>query len=745
MAARALVGYLVGYEGTNIFRIWIPRRRIVIRTRDVTFDELKQYDPRLPFLEEVLTEATPRRQITVEIPHYTPERNTSGSQDSEDSDSETEMDADLPENPTPQITEVEDGEEMDEFFDTTDLAELQQQLPTPGDTPERNLPDAPESVENREPRQKESSEEVHLPRHEISSDVNPRNIIEGSRTRRKRREAYLSEISQPFELMGIRSAYTTAMESGKLRIHRDHLPKEPSNWWQMLKHSYRSQWLDAVKLEYDTLLDLNTFRQVPIPKDNQVVPITWKFVYKFDTDGYLVKFKARLCVRGDLQKLTLDDTYAATLAAKAFRALMAITATFELTAMQWDVTNAFCQAELDEVVYIECPPGHGRPGFCLRLLKPLYGLRRSPRMWYREISGALREFGLTCVQEDMCVFTNQRLVVIFFVDDILPMFHPQNRHKYEEFKEAFGRKYQMRDMGELKWFLGIRVERDQERRKLWLCQDSYIEKIAHRFHLEDRKPPNTPMSTEALVKNEGQATPQEIYLYQQKVGSLLYATTITRPDVAKSASKLSEFLINPSQRHLEAADRAIAYLYGTRHYAMEYGPTSGSNRHQAFECSSDAAFGDHEDRKSSEAYLFSLFGGPIDWRAGKQKTITTSSTEAELLSLSLTAKETYWWKRMFRELGLSLEHEVTIQCDNVQTIGALTKDGGELITKLKHVDIHRHWLRQEVQANKIKITWVPTSQMPADGLTKPLTSQNHEKFVKMLNLQCIKGLISGEG
>ena len=61
MAARALVGYLVGYEGTNIFRIWIPQKRKVIRTRDVTFNELKQYDPRQPFLEELLTEATPRR------------------------------------------------------------------------------------------------------------------------------------------------------------------------------------------------------------------------------------------------------------------------------------------------------------------------------------------------------------------------------------------------------------------------------------------------------------------------------------------------------------------------------------------------------------------------------------------------------------------------------------------------------------------------------------------------------------
>ena len=126
----------------------------------------------------------------------------------------------------------------------------------------------------------------------------------------------------------------------------------------------------------------------------------------------------------------------------------------------------------------------------------------------------------------------------------------------------------------------------------------------------------------------------------------------SRPDVAKSAPKLSEFVIDPSQRHLEAVDRAIPYLYGT------------------------------------------------------------------LLGLIQTAKETYWWKRMLTELGLDLakEHKVSTQYD---------------------------WLRKEVQANyNIKIPWVPTSQIPAGNLTKPLTSQDHDKFVRMLNLQSIKGLIS---
>jgi hypothetical protein len=87
-------------------------------------------------------------------------------------------------------------------------------------------------------------------------------------------------------------------------------------------------------------------------------------------------------------------------------------------------------------------------------------------------------------------------------------------------------RYEMRDLGELPWFLGIRVIRDREKRKLWLCQD--IRKIATTFHLTDRKPPDTPLATEELTPNTEQATAQEIYLYQRKVGSLLYATTISK-------------------------------------------------------------------------------------------------------------------------------------------------------------------------------------------------------------------------
>ena len=169
------------------------------------------------------------------------------------------------------------------------------------------------------------------------------------------------------------------------------------------------------------------------------------------------------------------------------------------------------------------------------------------------------------------------------------------------------------------------------------------------------------------------------------MGSLLYIITITRLDAARAVNKLSEFLINPSVRHQDAVDRAILYLYGTCNLAIEYSAISDNQS----VCASDAAFADDiATRYSTEGYLFKLFNGPIDWRSTKQKTVTTSSTEAELLALSHAAKDVIWWKRFFNGIRqLDIDQNFAILCDNRQTIRLITAETPQINTKLKYIDI----------------------------------------------------------
>ena len=195
---------------------------------------------------------------------------------------------------------------------------------------------------------------------------------------------------------------------------------------------------------------------------------------------------------------------------------------------------------------------------------------------------------------------------------------------------------------------------------------------------------------------------QQTYGYQQRVGSLNFAAVITRPDISKTTSTLSQFLQNPSPDHIAASKQALEYLVGTKHLAIQY---SGNQKDQRiFITSADSAFADDRlTRKSSYGFCFSLFGGVIHYKATKGNTVTTSSTEAELLAISQTAKNFIWWKRFFDNIQLDLQEEPVIFCDNLQTIGILTKEAPKLQTALKHVDIHQNWLRQEVQAKRIKV------------------------------------------
>jgi hypothetical protein len=217
--------------------------------------------------------------------------------------------------------------------------------------------------------------------------------------------------------------------------------------------------------------------------DAEILPLMWVFTYKFDEDRYLYKFKARLVVRGDLQQ-DYGDTYAATLAAKIFQSLIALAAAFNLKLYQYDVLNAFLNAEIDRTTYVRCPEGYeSELSQLLELKRALYGLQDAPRLWYKHLTATLEKLGLQQVPGVPCLFSNVRLIVFFFVDDIVVAVATKNQDAYCRFDEQLRAAYDVRFLGELKWFLSIRVIRDRSKRKIWLMQDSFIDKVAAKYNI----------------------------------------------------------------------------------------------------------------------------------------------------------------------------------------------------------------------------------------------------------------------
>ncbi|KAM4067905.1 reverse transcriptase (RNA-dependent DNA polymerase) [Hirsutella rhossiliensis] len=539
---------------------------------------------------------------------------------------------------------------------------------------------------------------------------------------------------------------TTACEQ-RSQPHRDTLIRLPKRYQDLDHHPHGKEFKEGCRNELRDLIRRGTWRLIHRMKATSTpIPLKWVFDYKFDSNGFLVRCKARICVRGDLQEKSLHErTYAATLAAKTFRTVMAVAAKRDLDVRQFDVANAFLNTKINKDlrrVFVELPKGYVELGFLkpgeivtmvAELNKALYGLRESPLLWYNEIAQVLEQQGLKRTAEEPCVFTNGVVLILVYVDDIL-LLSPRGtytediatylRSRYELREEAFG------------WYLGIRVIRDRDLRKIWLCQDAYIEKIARRFNLADlTRTPAFPLPLQRLRKHDGEATPGEIKSFQEKVGSIMYTAVTARPDVAFAASQLARHLLNPSPQHHDAADQCIQYLYSTRFLAIEF---DGLAPAEALVIASDASFADDEEtRCSSQGYVMMLYGGPVVWKASLQDTVTTSTTEAELLGLEKTVKESIALERLLQNIDLDLG-PLKLYCDNLQTIRLVVDEGFRISTKLRHVDIQGMWLKQEFRRGRFLVEYLPTDLMPADGFTKALTRGKFEKFRAALNMTDIR-------
>ena len=172
------------------------------------------------------------------------------------------------------------------------------------------------------------------------------------------------------------------------------------------------------------------------------------------------------------------------------------------------------------------------------------------------------------------MFSNGKVIVFFFVDDIIIMFHDRHQEEWQRIERGLKNHFKLTGGKEASWFLKMRITRDRANRLIWLSQEQYVEKVARRFELEDeaRGWPTTPLAPSVMLKpaTKGDELDEAGRLsYQAMVGSIIYASIMTRPDVAKAAAVLSRFLHNLGIAYERAARHYIRYLYGTRFLALQ--------------------------------------------------------------------------------------------------------------------------------------------------------------------------------
>jgi hypothetical protein len=285
-------------------------------------------------------------------------------------------------------------------------------------------------------------------RDEIDSQIDTSNVTE-TRTRRTPRVYYTAFIAALQQSVNSRML----ADQPRSRLHRDQLPPPPKRWKQLQKHPFGAEFQKAAAAELQSCRSKGCLVSTTATRASvkeEVLPLMWVFAYKFDEDGYLYKFKARLVVRGDLQE-DWGDTYAATLAARVFRFLIALAAAFGLRAYQYDVINAFLNASLDRLLYAYTPEGFVHElGELLEMRRALYGLRDAPLLWYRHLKNTLLKLGLRPIKEVPCLFTSKSLIVFFYVDDIVILVHPDNLAAHRQFEHGLKAQYELRSLGQLR-------------------------------------------------------------------------------------------------------------------------------------------------------------------------------------------------------------------------------------------------------------------------------------------------------
>lgn len=310
-------------------------------------------------------------------------------------------------------------------------------------------------------------------------------------------------------------------------------------------------------------------------------------------------------------------------------------------------------------------------------------------------------------------------------------------------KQVLNKAFEMSDLGEAQTIIGLRIVRDRNKRTLTLDQASYVEEVLLQEGMRDCSPVEVPMKPGSFITlDEPEDTDEaELKDLQRIVGKLMYIACGTRPDIAFAVGCLSQNVSDPRLGHIKAAKRVMRYLKGTIRYGLVY----GSNELVRTKQSSTATYGyadsnyagDIMDRRSTMGYTFMLNGCVTAWMSKKQRTVSTSTAEAEYIALGHGARQGVWMRRFINELGLcEPEPNITLLGDNESSIKLV--QNAEQHSRMKHIDVQHHYIRSLVDDGELVVEWVATKDMLADGLTKALTKDLFKEHRRQLGLEHIE-------
>ena len=492
-------------------------------------------------------------------------------------------------------------------------------------------------------------------------------------------------------------------------------------------------WKNAMGSEIDALEENGTWTIEDLPPGKRAIGSKWVYKIKHNADGTIERYKARLVALGNKQIEGVDygETFAPVAKMETVRLFLEVAAGKDWSVHQMDVHNAFLHGDLDEEVYMKPPPGFYTTDdkkVC-RLRKSLYGLKQSPRCWFGKLTSALRDYGFVQSLSDYSLFSFDKggiqINILIYVDDMI--IASNNSGALDIFKNYLASCFKMKDLGAVKYFLGIEVSRSSK--GFYLSQRKYAMEIVSEAGLLGSKPASFPLEQNHKLALSESPLLRHLEQYRRMIGRLIYLSA-TRPDLTYCVHVLAQFMQTPREDHWQAALRVVRYIKGTAGQGILL--QAKPDFQITGWCDSDWA-SCPLTRRSVTGYIVQVGASPISWKTRKQDTVSLSSAEAEYRAMAFLTKELLWLKRVLTDLGIKHDQPMRVLCDSKSAIHIATNP--VFHERTKHIENDCHFVRDKIQSGIIATTHVPTTSQLADIFTKPLGRQSFDTFRNKLGIR----------
>jgi hypothetical protein len=465
---------------------------------------------------------------------------------------------------------------------------------------------------------------------------------------------------------------------------------------------------------------------------------------KYLPTGEFEKLKARLVALGNFQDRSLfseEDLNSPTVNLLSLFS-MAVLAHKEGRAVKAvDIGGAYLKASIGEKevimkidrllshILIQIDPNiepylDERGELVVRLNRALYGCVQSALQWHKEISGFLHSIGFTVNEMDPCVFNKvdkagKQLTILMHVDDLLFMGRVE---EIDATIESLRQKYKEITVheGPVLPYLGMVFDFSGDRVRI--SMDKYTDDLLKLYSVKSKAKTPATVSLFSINESSSRLSKEHTEEFHSRVAKLLYLAKRVRPEILPAVSFLTSRVLEPTEQDREKLNRVLSYL----NYCPHLGIGLSSEDSVKILGYIDVSFASDKDFKSRTGVVISLGRGPCYTDSSRQKLNTKSSTEAELVGASDGSGNIFWLRNFLIQQGYKTE-PATIFQDNKSTLAMLER-GRSTHKTTRHINIRYFYLKSRVEEGEVVLEYMPTTDMLADLLTKPIQG---EQFVRL--------------